>query len=143
MAGNSNSGNVLAFKLSEKELETKLNTYKTAVESGEIPRASWANLCAYLGYTETEVGEVIARDQVNSAYYSRAVALKRALTWVRGQLASGNGWSGQNQSRAIFLLKQDHGDGIRYSDQDAKQTGPIEVKVSFGGSDSRAKKAGR
>lgn len=80
MAGNSNSGNVLAFKLSEKELETKLNTYKTAVESGEIPRASWANLCAYLGYTETEVGEVIARDQVNSAYYSRAVALKRALT---------------------------------------------------------------
>lgn len=143
MAGNSNSGNVLAFKLSEKELETKLNTYKTAVESGEIPRASWANLCAYLGYTEIEVGEVIARDQVNSAYYSRAVALKRALTWVRGQLASGNGWSGQNQSRAIFLLKQDHGDGIRYSDQDAKQTGPIEVKVSFGGSDSRAKKAGR
>lgn len=143
MAGNSNSGNVLAFKLSEKELETKLNTYKIAVESGEIPRASWANLCAYLGYTEIEVGEVIARDQANSAYYSRAVALKRALTWVRGQLASGNGWSGQNQSRAIFLLKQDHGDGIRYSDQDAKQTGPIEVKVSFGGSDSRAKKAGR
>lgn len=143
MAGNHNSGNVLAFKMSEKELENVINAYKSAVENGEIPRASWANLCAYLGYTEKEISEVIAREQPQSAYYSRAVTLKRALTWVRGQLASGDGWAGQNQSRAIFLLKQDHGDGVRYSDQDSKQSGLVEVKVSFGGSDKRASKAGK
>ena len=79
--------------------------------------------------------------EVKGAYYDRAVALKRMMTWVRGQLASGKGWTGQNQSRAIFLLKQDHGDGVRYTDADAKQTGPVEVKISFGGSDSRSKRA--
>jgi hypothetical protein len=40
-------------------------------------------------------------------------------------------------------MKQDHGDGVRYSDQDGKQGGPVEVKISFGGNDPRAKKAGK
>ena len=142
VAGNAGSGNVLAFKMSEKELDDAILEYKSKVDGEEIPRASWANFCAYLGYTEAEVAEVISRGmEVKGAYYDRAVALKRMMTWVRGQLASGKGWNGQNQSRAIFLLKQDHGDGVRYTDADAKQTGPVEVKISFGGSDSRSKRA--
>jgi hypothetical protein len=144
MAGNQDSGRVLAFRLSDKELETRIYEYKAMVDAEQIPRASWANFCAYLGYTEAEVAEVVTRgEEVKGAYYDRAVALKRMMTWVRGQLSSGKGWNGQNQSRAIFLMKQDHGDGVRYSDQDAKGNGPVEVKVSFGGNDPRAKKAGK
>ena len=144
MAGNQDSGRVLAFRLSDKELETRIYEYKAMVDDEQIPRASWANFCAYLGYTEAEVAEVVTRgEEVKGAYYDRAVALKRMMTWVRGQLSSGKGWNGQNQSRAIFLMKQDHGDGVRYSDQDAKGNGPVEVKVSFGGNDPRAKKAGK
>ena len=144
MAGNQDSGRVLAFRLSDKELETRIYEYKAMVDAEQIPRASWANFCAYLGYTEAEVAEVVTRgEEVKGAYYERAVALKRMMTWVRGQLSSGKGWNGQHQSRAIFLMKQDHGDGVRYSDQDAKGNGPVEVKVSFGGNDPRAKKAGK
>ena len=144
MAGNQDSGRVLAFRLSDKELEKRIYEYKAMVDAEQIPRASWANFCAYLGYTEAEVAEVVTRgEEVKGAYYERAVALKRMMTWVRGQLSSGKGWNGQNQSRAIFLMKQDHGDGVRYSDQDAKGNGPVEVKVSFGGNDPRAKKAGK
>ena len=144
MAGNQDSGRVLAFRLSDKELETRIYEYKALVDAEQIPRASWANFCAYLGYTEAEVAEVVTRgEEVKGAYYERAVMLKRMMTWVRGQLSSGKGWNGQNQSRAIFLMKQDHGDGVRYSDQDAKGNGPVEVKVSFGGNDPRAKKAGK
>lgn len=144
MAGNQDSGRVLAFRLSDKELETRIYEYKAMVDAEKIPRASWANFCAYLGYTEAEVAEVVTRgEEVKGAYYDRAVALKRMMTWVRGQLSSGKGWNGQNQSRAIFLMKQDHGDGVRYSDQDAKGNGLVEVKVSFGGNDPRAKKAGK
>lgn len=144
MAGNQDSGRVLAFKLSENQLEQMINDYKEKVNNEEIPRASWANFCAFLGYTEAEVAEVIQRgDEVKGAYYERSVLLKRMMTWVRGQLSSGKGWNGQNQSRAIFLMKQDHGDGVRYSDADSKQTGPVEVKISFGGSDPRAKKASK
>ena len=144
MAGNQDSGRVLAFKLSDKELARKIEEYKGLVNAEEIPRASWANFCAFLGYTEAEVAEVVTRGiEVKGAYYERAVSLKRMMTWVRGQLSSGKGWNGQNQSRAIFLMKQDHGDGVRYTDQDAKNTGPVEVKISFGGADPRAKKAGK
>lgn len=144
MAGNQDSGRVLAFKLNEIQLEQMIDDYKEKVYSEEIPRASWANFCAFLGYTEAEVAEVIQRgDEVKGAYYDRSVLLKRMMTWVRGQLSSGKGWNGQNQSRAIFLMKQDHGDGVRYSDADAKQSGPVEVKISFGGSDPRAKKASK
>ena len=144
MAGNANSGAVLAFRLSDSELNKKIEDYKANVDSGKIPRASWANFCAYLGYTEAEVAEVVSRGmEVKGAYYDRSVALKRMMTWVRGQLASGAGWNGQNQSRAIFLMKQDHGDGVRYSDNDGKQTGPQEVRIVFGNGDPRSKRASK
>ena len=147
MAGNTNSGQKLAFTIPDKQLEDMIQQYKDLVASEVIARASWPNFCAFLGYTEKEVREVIYKGSENSntagAYYKRAIMLKRMATWVRGQLSSGKGWNGQNQSRAIFLMKQDVGDGTRYSDQDAKQTGPAVVNISFGGDDPRAKKAGK
>ena len=147
MAGNNNSGLKLAFTLPDKEVETLIQQYKEEVKREEIARASWAHFCAYLGYTEEEVAEVIAKGSEGSntsgAYYKRAIMLKRMATWVRGQMASGKGWNGQNQSRAIFLLKQDVGDGVRYRDSDNKNQGPAKVNINFGGADPRAKQAGK
>lgn len=148
MAGNQNSGQKLAFSIPDARLDEMIDEYKRRVDQEEIPRASWANFCAYLGYTEKEVAEVVAKGSEDSntagAYYKRAIALKRMMTWVRGQLSSGKGWNGQNQSRAIFLMKQDHGDGVRYSDQDAKAAnGPAKVVINFGGDDPRAKRASK
>jgi hypothetical protein len=58
-------------------------------------------------------------------------------------MMSAQGWNGQLTSRAIFALKQDIGDGVKWTDGDAKQTGPVEVKISFGGDDPRSKKAAK
>ena len=145
MAGNQSSGNVLAFRMSEKDLEKAIDKYKEDAEQGVFPRASWPHFCARLGYTEAEVSDVIRRgEEVKSgAYYERSVLLQRMLTWIRGEMLSGSGWSGQNQTKAIFALKQDHGDGIAYADGNGKQSGPVELKISFGGNDARAKKAGK
>lgn len=145
MAGNQDSGRVLAFRMSEKDLEKAIEQYKADAAAGAFPRASWPHFCARLGYTEAEVSEVIRRgEEVKcGAYYERSVQLQRMLTWIRGEMLSGAGWSGQNQTKAIFALKQDHGDGIAYADGNGKQSGPVEVKISFGGSDPRAKKAGK
>lgn len=144
MAGNEHSGRCLAFRLTEKELENAISSYKTKVDSEEIPRASWANFCAFLGYTEAEVAEVVRQGmELRGAYYERAVLLKRMMTWVRGQLSSGKGWNGQNQSRAIFLMKQDHGDGVAYTDGDKGMNGPVQVQISFGGDDKRGRKASK
>ena len=144
MAGNQDSGRVLAFKLSEKQLEKEIKQYKADLEAGLFERASWPHFCARLGYTEDEVGEVIRRGvEVRGAYYDRAVILQRHLTWMRGQMLSGPGWGGQNQTKAIYALKQDYGDGVRYTDGNSKPTGPNRINIQFGGSDSRAKKASK
>ena len=143
MAGNGDSGKVLAFKMTEKELEKLIDAYKQDTESGVIPRASWPHFCARLGYTEQEVEEVIERGESRtSAYYGRAVMLKRVLTWIRGEMLSGAGWGGQNQSKAIFALKQNHGDGMAYSDSDRRGGNKKQsVQINFGGNDKRAKNA--
>lgn len=144
MAGNAGSGNVLAFKLSEKQLDAAIKKYKADLDAGLFERASWPHFCARLGYTEEEVGEVIKRGlEVRGAYYDRAVMLQRHLTWMRGEMLSGKGWGGQNQTKAIYALKQDYGDGVWYRDGQTKPQGPNRIKIQFGGSDARGKKASK
>lgn len=142
--GNQDSGRVLPFKLSDKDLEKAIAQYKADLEAEKFPRASWPHFCARLGYTEKEVEQVITRgEESKGAYYERAVMLQRMLTWIRGEMLSGAGWSGQNQTKAIFALKQEMGDGMAYTDGRGKASGPQEVRVVFGGGDSRAKRAGK
>lgn len=144
MAGNGNSGRNPTFHLSEKELDRKIEQYKIGLQNGEFARASWPHFAAYLDSTEAELAEVIEQGaKKDSAYNGRAKALKKMATWVRGQYMSAQGWNGQLTSRAIFALKQDIGDGVKWTDQDSKQTGPVEVKISFGGDDPRAKNAAK
>lgn len=144
MAGNSNSGRNPTFHLTEKELGEKIQQYKQDLEDGAFARASWPHFAAYLDSTEQDLADVIRQGAVaNSAYKGRGEMLKKMLTWVRGQMMSAQGWNGQLTSRAIFALKQDHGDGVKWTDQDSKQTGPVEVKISFGGDDPRAKRAAK
>ena len=144
MAGNSNSGRNPTFHLSEKDLEKKIKQYKLDLENGVFARASWPHFAAYLDSTEADLSDVIKQGaNKDSAYRGRAELLKKMLTWVRGQMMSAKEWNGQLTSRAIFALKQDIGDGVKWTDQDSKQTGPVEVKISFGGDDPRARKAAK
>ena len=144
MPGNENSGAGIPFRVSERELDFAIKKYKLDLAAGEFPRASWPHFCATLGYTEGEVKECMERgDKRESAYYNRAVALKRMSTWIRGQMLSGSGWSGQNQTKAIFALKQDVGDGISYADKDTTTAIPAKINILFGGDDPRGKKAGK
>ena len=144
MAGNENSGRNVYFSMAEKDLIKHIERYKKDVETGAIARASWPHFCASLDCTEQEVADVMALAESNtSAYKGRGKILKKMATWVRGQYMSAPGWNGQLTSRAIFALKQDIGDGVKWSDQDTKQTGPVEVRISFGGQDKRAKDAAK
>lgn len=143
MAGNGNSGRNPTFSMSEADLEKRIRQYKQDVADGVIIRASWPHFVASLDCTEADLSEVmrVADEIPNSAYRGRGRLLKKMLTWCRGQMLSAPGWNGQMTARAIFALKQDHGDGVVYRDKDNGANGPIEVKVSFGGDDSRAKNA--
>lgn len=144
MPGNENSGRIPTFHLSEKDLAEKIEQYKKGLENGEFARASWPHFAAFLDSTEADLAKVIEQGaDKKSAYWGRGELLKKMATWVRGQYMSAPGWNGQLTSRAIFALKQDIGDGVKWTDQEGKQTGPVEVKISFGGDDPRAKKAAK
>ena len=145
MAGNANSGRNPTFHLSEKELEAKIEQYKLDLENGNFGRASWPHFAAYLDSTESDLSEVMALDgNKTRAYCGRARMLKKMATWMRGQYASATGWSAPAvSSKAMFALKQDVGDGVKWSDQEGKQTGPVKIEISFGGDDPRAKKAAK
>ena len=138
MAGNANSGRSVTFPHSEKELDALIEQYKCDLEQGVFARAS------YLDCTEEELTEMIKwAGNPGSAYNNRGKALKKMATWIRGQYMSAQGWNGQLTSRAIFALKQDIGDGVKWTDTDNQQKGPVEVKISFGGDDKRAKEAAK
>ena len=144
MAGNEKSGRIPTFHLTEAQLEEKIAKYKQDLNDGAFARASWPHFAAFLDSTESELADVIEQgSKKDSAYWGRGKLLKKMATWIRGQYMSASGWNGQLTSRAIFALKQDIGDGVKWTDQDAKQTGPVEVRVSFGGSDPRAKNAAK
>ena len=144
MAGNEKSGRKPNFAMSEAELEKHIEKYKEDVANGVIARASWPHFAATLDCTEKDLAEIMAIDESSqSAYTGRTKLLKKMLTWVRGQMLSSSGWNGQMTARAIFALKQDHGDGVVYRDKDMGGGGPSEVRVVFGGDDPRAKKAAK
>lgn len=144
MAGSANSGRNPTFHLSEKALEEKIRRYKEDLKNGEFARASWPHFAAYLDSTSAELAYVMQQgEKKDSAYRGRAELLKKMAEWVRGQYMSAKEWNGQLTSRAIFALKQDVGDGVKWTDQESKQNGPVEVRISIGGDDPRAKDAAK
>ena len=145
MAGNENSGRLPNFHLSEKELAEKFELYRKDLENGKIARASVLHFCFYIGMTEDRLKTFIQEysEDPKSAYYRRAWQLRGYLQFFRGELCSAKAWDGQQSSKAAMLLGQDYGDGIVYKSKEAKQNGPVEVKISFGGDDKRAKEAAK
>ena len=84
VAGNENSGNGLAFKMSEAMLEKKIQKFREEYGDGSKGMVSWPMICDYIGYSEAEVAECYQRGkECRNAYSGRAVLLERFRTAVR------------------------------------------------------------
>ena len=84
LAGNENSGNGLAFKMSEAMLEKKIQKFREEYGDGSKGMVSWPMFCDYIGYSEAEVAEWYQRGKEGrKAYSGRAVLLERFRTAVR------------------------------------------------------------
>ena len=127
------------FEMKQGELNRRIEAYKTALAAGEFARASWPHLAAWMDTTEEALSQVL-RDGPDTP---RGRLLRKTATWLRGQILSSEGWSGPNSSKGVFLLRQDVGDGIRYSDRPEPDAGPVEIKVTFGAGDERGREAFR
>lgn len=81
MAGNKNSGNVIAFRMSEADLKKSIDRFRDQFGDGSQGMVTWPRFCAFLGYSVEEVRDCYLRgkDGVN-AYNGRADLLGRFQT---------------------------------------------------------------
>ena len=147
MADSDNLGKIPGFTITDKELSEKIELYKTRTESGDIPLPSWPDFCSFLGICDDVLDEVMERGlkkkEFESAYYSRAMMLKNMGHWCEAQLVSNPNWGGKMAVKAMFLLKQGFGRSRKYTDEKNGKKEALKVELSFGGNDSRAKKAAK
>lgn len=88
MAGNGNSGNVIAFRLSEAQLEKKIKEFREEYGEGQHGMVTWPMFCDFLGYSELEVAECYQKGKEGkNAYSGRARLLEAFRTAVRGMTA--------------------------------------------------------
>lgn len=88
VAGNGNSGNVIAFRLSEAQLEKKIKEFREEYGEGQHGMVTWALFCDFLGYSELEVAECYQKGKEGkNAYSGRARLLEAFRTAVRGMTA--------------------------------------------------------
>lgn len=87
MAGNEKSGNVIAFRMTESELEKKMNLFRDAFGKGQQGMVTWERFCAFLGYSTDEVKECYQRGrEKGSAYSGRSKLLERFFTEVTAMM---------------------------------------------------------
>ena len=145
MADTVDIGRIPDFQLTNKQLEDKIKQYKDMADSGEVLLPSWPDFCTFLGVGGDTLEMVMDRGfETKGAYYDRAVALKKMGEWCEAQLVSNPNWGGKMAVKAMFLLKQGLGRSRRYVDERTQAiTSKEGVKITFGGADPRAKKAGK
>lgn len=85
MAGNANSGKSIAFRMSEKELEKKIQKFRDEYGEGQHGMVSWPQFCDFIGYSLEEVAECYQKGKgADNAYSGRAALLERFYTAVDG-----------------------------------------------------------
>jgi hypothetical protein len=83
VAGNSNSGKSIAFRMSEKELEKKIQKFRDEYGDGQHGMVSWPLFCDFIGYSIDEVAECYQKGRSGeNAYSGRALLLERFNTAV-------------------------------------------------------------
>ena len=85
MAGNANSGKSISFRMSEKELDKKIQEFRTEYGEGQHGMVSWPLFCDFIGYSVEEVAECYQKGKgSDNAYSGRAALLEKFATAVDG-----------------------------------------------------------
>lgn len=85
MAGNGNSGKSIPFRMSEKELEKKIQKFREEYGDGQHGMVSWPLFCDFIGYSLEEVAECYQKGKgADNAYSGRAALLEKFATAING-----------------------------------------------------------
>jgi hypothetical protein len=129
MAGNSNSGKSIPFRMSEEMLEKKIKQFRNEYGEGQHGMVTWPQFCDFIGYSEREVMECYVRGKEgDNAYSGRARLLEMFRTAVKGlTMATCN----KQQQLATKEAQTD------YLTPPGQEDGPPEVRIIFGTGDDR------
>lgn len=129
MAGNSNSGNVIAFRLSDAQLLKKIEEFREEYGDGKHGMVTWPAFCAFLGYSLAEVQECYLRGREGkNAYNTRSELLERFATECKALTAK----TGVKQQMSVNReVDKD------YLNPTATKGGSGTAKVIFGNGDGR------
>ena len=129
MAGNGNSGNVIAFRLLDNQLEQKIRQFREEYGTGEKGMVTWPRFCAFLGYSVEEVTECYQRGKAGkNAYNVRADLLEKFHTECRALTCQ---TANKQQALAKALIS------VNNLAPPGTEEAPPEVRVMFGGADGR------
>lgn len=133
LAGNEKSGNVIAFRMKESELESKIDDFRNEYSDGSRGMVTWERFCAFLGYSVEEVKECYQRGrEQGSAYSGRSKLIEKFYTECQALMLE---TCGQNRALAGKLAERD-----LLRDKD-KQNNEKTFMILFGGGDKRAEQA--
>lgn len=129
MAGNSNSGNVIDFRLSDEQLAKKIEEFRREYGDGKHGIVTWPRFCTYIGYSEIEVRECYLRGKEGkNAYNTRSKLLERFATECRAMTAA----TGVKQQMTVNKeVERD------YLNPTATKSGSGVARVVFGNGDGR------
>lgn len=145
MANGDNSGRIVGFNMSEKELAEKIQQYKDMVKAGEVELPFWTDFREFLGIRQDVLDEVMERGYFGdgareSAYYERALMLKRMGETCENYLNTHPNWGGKNGVKSMMLLKQGLGYTKKYADErSGAKAGPSKAKIIITSQDPRVK----
>lgn len=129
MAGNKNSGQSIAFRLSEAQLEQKIKQFREEYGQGQHGMVSWPSFCDFIGYSEQDVRECYLRGiGSENAYSGRAKLLEGFRTAIKGMTMQ---TCNKQQQLATREVQTD------YFAIPGQENAPPEVRVLFGDGDSR------
>ena len=129
MAGNKNSGQSIPFRLSEAQLQQKIEAFRDEYSDGSKGIVTWAFVCMFLGYSEEEVRECYLKGREGkNAYSSRADLLEKFHTECRALTCQ---TANKQQALAKALIS------VNYLSPTGTDETPPEVRIVFGGGDDR------
>lgn len=129
VAGNSNSGKSIAFRMPEKDLEKNIQNFREEYGEGQHGMVTWPQFCDFLGYSEQEVRECYLRGKEgDNAYSGRARLLEMFRTAIKGMTMA---TSNKQQQMATKEVQTE------YLSPPGQEDAPPDVRILFGGGDDR------
>ena len=114
-----------------EELQQKVDQYFQLIDSGKIVRGAPADLLRYIGIS-WETARSICNNPPED-YKRHSVVLLEAANRIRAHLEVHSGWSTNNSSKAMFMLKQPLWDNMAYKDkQEVESNTNATINVNFG-----------